>query len=173
MEKACSKCGEIKPLGEFHKHKSQKDGHCRECKECTCARGREWYAANKGQKAAKGKAYYAANKKRIAAKGKAYYAANVERYTDRWLQKTYSVSLSEYNEMLGAQDNRCAICGEASGEFIRKLAVDHDHETGQIRGLLCGRCNPGLGYFMHDPELLKQAIGYLEYWAEVVTLGGR
>jgi hypothetical protein len=63
-------------------------------------------------------------------------------------------------ELLSAQDGRCAICGAERG--TRRLAIDHDHTTGFIRGLLCVRCNTGLGSFRDDPELLRKAIEYLD-----------
>jgi hypothetical protein len=66
-------------------------------------------------------------------------------------------------ELREAQDGKCAICGVAEAYAPRKrLAVDHDHRTGAIRGLLCGNCNAGLGQFKDSPELLAAAIRYLE-----------
>ena len=59
-----------------------------------------------------------------------------------------------------SQGNCCAICGAKPKG--RRLAVDHDHKTGKVRGLLCMFCNTGLGKFRDDPKLLKKAIGYLE-----------
>lgn len=64
-----------------------------------------------------------------------------------------------YDQLLAKQGGKCAICGEeANGN---RLAVDHNHETGEIRGLLCHQCNTGLGSFRDNPQLLKQAIAYL------------
>ena len=62
--------------------------------------------------------------------------------------------------MLTEQGNACAICGGQNGE--RKLAVDHNAVTGQVRGLLCTRCNNALGGFLHDSDLLGRAIKYLQ-----------
>lgn len=61
--------------------------------------------------------------------------------------------------MLDAQNGKCAIC-DAEQSF--QLAVDHDHQTGLTRGLLCRNCNQGLGYFGDDPERLLRAINYLK-----------
>jgi hypothetical protein len=62
-----------------------------------------------------------------------------------------------------SQGGRCAICGKVPRS--RRLAVDHDHKTGEVRGLLCASgdfgCNKGLGYFNDDPELLRRAYEYL------------
>jgi hypothetical protein len=66
-------------------------------------------------------------------------------------------------ELRAAQESRCAICGVHEAYAPRKrLAVDHDHRTGAIRGLLCGNCNVGLGQFKDSPELLAAASRYLE-----------
>lgn len=66
-------------------------------------------------------------------------------------------------ELRKQQNACCAICGVPEGEAPRgRLHVDHDHATHVIRGLLCGNCNPGLGQFKDDPELLQAAIDYLE-----------
>lgn len=65
-----------------------------------------------------------------------------------------------YTTMLSKQNNKCAICGdvESSG---RRLAIDHDHETGKVRALLCSKCNRGLGFFRDSAYLLKKASEYL------------
>lgn len=65
----------------------------------------------------------------------------------------------EFAAMRQAQDDGCAICGEADG-----LVLDHDHTTGANRGLLCGFCNRALGSFRDDPARLKAAIAYLRRW---------
>jgi hypothetical protein len=66
----------------------------------------------------------------------------------------------EKSVLLMRQDFKCAICG---GDFIfaKSVAIDHNHQTGTIRGALCNRCNVGLGYFKDDVELLQKAIDYL------------
>jgi hypothetical protein len=67
----------------------------------------------------------------------------------------------EYLHLLEQQNNACAICGIDASELNRELSVDHNHETLQIRGLLCTYCNVGLGYFKDDTTLLSMAIEYL------------
>lgn len=78
------------------------------------------------------------------------------------LRRRYGISLEQYEAMLELQDGRCAICGRHGDEFGRRLAVDHCHETGKVRGLLCINCNPGIGAFRDNPELLRRAASYLE-----------
>lgn len=68
----------------------------------------------------------------------------------------------QYDSMFLLQEGKCAICGKTSSENGQKLAVDHNHETGAIRGLLCSGCNSGLGYFHDNIELLEKSIEYLQ-----------
>lgn len=64
--------------------------------------------------------------------------------------------------MLHNQGNKCKICETHESEFDKRLAVDHCHKTGKVRGLLCSSCNTSLGKFKDDPEILRRAINYLE-----------
>lgn len=77
------------------------------------------------------------------------------------IEKTYGVELRAYNAILRAQGGRCGIC--RSVPRSARLAVDHDHATGQVRGLLCKRCNHDLLGAAHDDvEVLRRAVAYLE-----------
>lgn len=87
------------------------------------------------------------------------------------LKKVFGIGIKEYISMYEAQDGRCAICGN-EGLFYDKglgrtktLAVDHCHDTGKIRGLLCSRCNRGLGMFNDSIELLEKAVKYLKKYS--------
>lgn len=75
------------------------------------------------------------------------------------LKRTYGLSPERYDEMLVEQDGLCAICG--GRDDGRSLAVDHDHATGEVRGLLCGGCNLGLGSFRDSSRYLMAAVAYL------------
>lgn len=75
------------------------------------------------------------------------------------LRNNFGMTPEEYYELLELQRDVCAICGKDDG--TRRLAVDHDHETGEIRGLLCRKCNMGLGLLGDDPELVLNALRYL------------
>jgi hypothetical protein len=75
--------------------------------------------------------------------------------------KTYGITLVEYNVMLQVQDNCCKICRVSRQAYKAEFSVDHDHKTGKVRGLLCHKCNRGLGMFNDSPELLSEAIQYL------------
>lgn len=80
----------------------------------------------------------------------------------RRLRAVYDISLEEYAAILEYQGGACYICRRAKG--IRKaLSVDHNHETGDVRGLLCTSCNKNvLGHLRDDPEALQRAIDYLK-----------
>lgn len=111
--------------------------------------------------------YYQRNAEVIRAKARARYqrykATGFAREQD--LRAKFGISLAEYDDMFAAQKGRCAICGKPEtakrNGVVKRLAVDHDHNTGQIRGLLCGRCNPMIGYAQDDPEVLTLGAMYL------------
>lgn len=78
----------------------------------------------------------------------------------------YGLSLVEYGKMHDAQGGKCAICNEwetarSNTGYVKNLAVDHCHTTGEVRGLLCNRCNVGIGYLNDDVVRLHSAIKYL------------
>jgi recombination endonuclease VII len=72
--------------------------------------------------------------------------------------KKYGLRPGEYEAMIRAQGGRCRVCGDAPA----KLVVDHDHDTGAVRALLCNLCNTALGYFRDDAALARRAAEYLE-----------
>jgi len=71
----------------------------------------------------------------------------------------YGLKLFEYQELLHKQHGVCAICQKGQGD--RRLAVDHEHVTGKVRGLLCSRCNRSIGAFEDNQTLLLRAAAYL------------
>lgn len=78
------------------------------------------------------------------------------------LKSRYDLSLEDFEHMLALQDGVCAICKRPENDkYKRRLSVDHDHETGKIRGLLCHMCNTALGKLNDDPELFSSAARYL------------
>lgn len=79
----------------------------------------------------------------------------------RGLFNKYGLTLDAYNAILLTQNNACAICKIDASSDIRALRVDHDHITKKVRGLLCHRCNTGIGLLRENPETLKAAIEYL------------
>lgn len=79
-----------------------------------------------------------------------------------YLLRKYGINLKEYNELVLSQNNKCAICKQE--ELGKSLAVDHNHETGEVRGLLCEDCNRGIGILKEDIKRLSAAIEYLIKW---------
>ena len=93
-----------------------------------------------------------------------YYSAPNKLFEDRRdgiIRRQYGITLAQYEQMLRDQENKCAICGNEDEVEGRRLAIDHCHESKKIRGLLCGKCNRGLGLFYDNKELLENAISYL------------
>ena len=82
-------------------------------------------------------------------------------HKDNSLRNKYNISLDDYAEMFEEQGGVCAICQQRSNKL---LAVDHDHETGQIRGLLCSNCNTALGMVKENIGTLFMMIDYLKIW---------
>lgn len=141
--KYCPKCKTEKSVEEFAKHKARYDGKSSYCKKCNSNAYKLW--ANK-------------NKQKV----RDYYAllTSDEKY-ELYLRKTYGIDIKQYNEMVKSQDYRCAICGLYQTEK-RLLVVDHCHDTGVIRGLLCHNCNVALGNFKDNVQSLENAIDYLK-----------
>lgn len=111
--------------------------HCKACRKAIDARGgrREYHRAN-------------------------YHKKKDGIYRDQTFKRMYGIALDDYNRMFTEQGGLCAICrGEC--KTGRRLAVDHCHTTGKVRGLLCGRCNQGIGAFLDKTALLDAAIKYL------------
>lgn len=76
--------------------------------------------------------------------------------------KQFGITVEDYNKMFDKQNGCCAICGKHQSEFKIAFAVDHNHKTGKVRGLLCSRCNTMLGFASDNINILKAAINYLE-----------
>jgi hypothetical protein len=145
------------------------------------AKQRKYNTTHPEQRRANAKRYQTKHKDRIAERSRRRYAENIERERERsrakastpkareqHYQRTFGISLEEYTRLLQAQEGKCAICGSTSPGPQRKSAskppsfsVDHDHKTGAVRGLLCEKCNRGLGQFEDDPARLIAALAYL------------
>lgn len=90
-----------------------------------------------------------------------YYLNNRENFMKQvksyWFKKKYGLTLSEVGEMAKAQNGKCYVCKK-----VEKLHVDHDHQTGQVRKLLCSRCNTWLGFLEGDLQRIKNLLAYLK-----------
>jgi len=145
-KKKCTKCKKIKPLTLFDRFSHHLDGHCSWCKECVKKYSHRHYLKHRKEVIERTRKYAVKNKHKIQ-----------KWMADYLFKKRYGITLEDYNELLIKQKGRCAICGSLPKH--RRLDIDHDHKTGQIRGLLCNRCNQGLGYL---GQVLKKAMDYLK-----------
>lgn len=97
---------------------------------------------------------------------KAYRVVNIEKIRDKELLKKYGITLDDWNRMYKEQNGVCKICGKPETKIdrrlgiVRRLAVDHCHDTGKVRGLLCTECNQAIGLLHHDPKIIKSALEY-------------
>lgn len=104
------------------------------------------------------KKYYQENKEKLKTQCRDWYHLNKDKTRNNWLLTKYGIGLDEYNRLLEKQNGLCAICQKSIG----RLAVDHCHATNRIRGLLCRKCDVGLGFFGDDVTNLQNAIRYLQ-----------
>jgi len=141
--KYCSCCCEIKGISEYHKSKNQYLGIASICKICANEKGRGRLEKDKEKRKQK-------------------YLRNREKQRDSKLKRKYGISLHEYNEMLNNQNYKCAICGIKRSDVKKDFAVDHNHSTGQIRDLLCSKCNPAIGFVRENPEIARRLADYIE-----------
>lgn len=141
-EKRCSACRETKPMSEFHAANESVSRHKRQayCKPCAAEIGRQRRLADPDYS------------RRITERG--YFRA----YRWRRIEQRYGLSRGEYEALLMAQGELCAVCrGTNNGKH---LVVDHDHSSGLVRGLLCGGCNHALGFVEKD-GWIESANAYL------------
>ena len=101
-----------------------------------------------------------------AAYQRAYRSVRSKELSDKERERTFGIDAERYAEMVEEQNGLCAICGRPERETrngkVKALAVDHCHETGRIRGLLCVACNTGLGKLGDNREVLLKAVAYLD-----------
>jgi Recombination endonuclease VII len=158
--KNCKVCGDFKPLEDFYANPAGRQGRCPECKECTKARRKVWYQRNREREIARVGAWQRRNPEKLAAQRRQSTDVRARKYREWHLRKRFGLTIDVYGALLAAQDGTCAICSTPT-ENDSALHVDHDHETGRVRGLLCMRCNNALGLLRDDPEVLSNAVDYL------------
>jgi len=144
MKTHCRNGHEYTPENTVHRS----DGYYR-CKTCQSENRRKSYAGNPKKYVERSQKYRKENPARVAK-------------TDRKgrLKRLYNISLEDYDQILESQEGRCAICRRKPRKYL--LAVDHDHKTGVVRGLLCKMCNHrGLGAFKDSYEVVQRAADYL------------
>ncbi len=127
---------------------------------CHGTRQRQWYQANREHAIAEVERWQQENKEHLHAYRRGYRARRKAEDRDAHLRRTFGITQADYEALLARQGGGCGICGRKPGKI--SLHVDHEHETGKIRGLLCVGCNNALGQFHDDPALLALAAGYVE-----------
>jgi hypothetical protein len=133
--KTCSCCKQVKDLSEFNFAIKAKTRYQPICRLCQKEQHRQWRQMNPRKRRASRYAFY-------------------------------GMSIGEYERLLEAQNGKCAICGATKpGERIQHFVVDHDHQTGCIRGLLCNLCNVLLGSARDNPIILESAKAYLKTYS--------
>jgi len=137
MIKKCSTCQETKPLEDFNKNKSSKTGYHNQCRPCT----KLWKPSPEALKEAR-------------------------RKTREWNRLKFTgFTQEDFKSKLEEQNGVCAICGTDDPGKL-DFCADHDHITGTKRGVLCRKCNAGLGQFNDNPELIAKAIEYLSHYTK-------
>lgn len=146
--KLCGKCGtEDRYAG----------GGCRPCSRANAARRRR----ESPDKIREGKTQWVReNPDKASAGSLRWRRKNPDKVRDHKLRHRYGIIQADKNRMWTEQNRQCAVCRKTLG--ITAANTDHDHETGKVRGLLCGPCNRGLGLLQESPEVLRAAASYLE-----------
>ena len=129
-------CKIEKPIDKFSNSKYKKDGKIPQCKSCRSELGKKY---------------------RLTPQAKLLKKISARKSTTGFTQEYFDTKLSE-------QGNVCAICGTDTPGGRGDFHADHCHKTGQTRGVLCRKCNAGLGHFNDSVENIKKAIEYLEYY---------
>lgn len=160
--KTCRICGQTKPLDDFYKMAGMRDGHRNECKSCNLAAKRRRYEAEPDKYIGMVNRWRANNREHV----NAYQRRNNARperkraQRDAYYRRTFGISADDFDAILAEQGGGCAICGKLP-DRAASLHLDHCHDTGAIRGILCLSCNQGLGKFREDADLLDAAARYL------------
>lgn len=149
MKRTCSICGVTKSIELFYFRKLVgRLGHRKECKECSDEVKQRWYRNNF---------------ERLSKEGREKYAKDPHKYRDSSLRWRYGITQDDYDKKLAEQKGTCAICKQPKLRHKdRVLAVDHCHASGKFRGILCTKCNTGIGLFGDDIIRLEDAIKYLK-----------
>jgi hypothetical protein len=161
--KRCSKCAVKKQVSELESGLATCNS-CREKQQVYREQNRakikkyhqEFYRKNKQRILARNAAWRKRNIDKVRNAGREYARRNKDRARGTRLLREYGLTPDEFAKLAKVQNRRCAICRRK-----QPLLVDHCHKTGKVRGLLCKRCNTGLGQMKDSIKLLKRALGYL------------
>lgn len=170
----CRRCK--KPKLPSQLRKKRKSGLHKICKPCSAAEAMAWASSHPDKKKAADARYHRQHRDEQLRKQKKYYYKNREHFLEYgkerlkkypWIHRSNNRRINlignskSIRKLKEIQNNCCAICS-VSGNQADSLATDHDHLTGEPRGLLCTSCNHAIGFLMDDTNLLRNAISYLE-----------
>lgn len=144
--KRCCRCKETKNIDDFYNNRGTRDGKTADCRVCSYERSKAWKEANP-------------DKWKAITRQSSVRRKDANR--DYTLRRKYGISMADFDALLLEQGGVCAICGGGPTARYQQLDVDHDHETGQVRGLLCGSCNRGMGLMGDSVNALISAATYL------------
>jgi len=147
--KYCGGCKSNLNIEKFSKSKYTKDNLSTQCKKCNGLRGTKWRKENPER-----------NKRNL----QKWIKLNHDKVKENRLKRYYGIDLKTFNLLWEKCSGKCEICKKKLIKIGRKsdsVHVDHNHETGEVRGLLCCQCNHGLGNFKDDKNLLIKAREYL------------
>lgn len=160
----CSKCKKLKNVSEFSRNNSTTRGFCYMCKGCL----KEYYSTPQMKKKRNDRTnenYRKLNKDKLDKKKQAIKkwqkTKSPEYFYWRNVKCKYGITEEEFYKTLRKQNNKCAICDVNLENLDYKPHIDHCHKTNKFRGILCQRCNHGLGKFKDNINNLKKAIDYL------------
>lgn len=166
LTKQCNKCNDVKVFADFPRSKTAPSGYAYECKACMAERAR----LRRQKDPDKQKAYQKSRSKENAEYARKWRKENKERHKQNkrrfYLKDKYNITTDLYDEMRTLQDCKCYICGKHENDIPNAgptaLNVDHCHDTGQVRKLLCMSCNIALGKVNDDVEILQRCIDYIK-----------
>jgi len=180
VPRACTDCREVKPGDQFYWKRRDRGQRQTRCIDCFVARRRAEGALPKGwmrsddarpciscgvTKPASEFHFKVKMTNQRQSQCKPCQAADPARQLASWRSRLreYGLTEEQYDALHASQGGCCAICStEKLGTTYDRLYVDHDHATGQVRGLLCMNCNTAIGHMRDDPELLRRAAAYIE-----------
>jgi len=139
---------------------ARKKVHYQENRERLLKEQKERYGLNRESRQIASKKYRSKNREIIVLKSREHYHRRREIERDLALRRIYGIVPGTYAEMFREQGGVCRVCGKAQDRM--RLCIDHDHETGAVRSLLCRNCNNALGHVHDDPALLRALAEYLE-----------
>lgn len=168
----CRRCQKSALPGDFPRSANRPTGRFPYCSPCARERKREDYWKDPVKKREQTLASHRRHREARLAAMSARYRADPDAYHEAtraaYLMRVYGITVDQFNDLVDAQAGLCGICGRGETDVdprtgkTRKLAVDHCHDTGEIRGLLCRKCNTALGLLGDDLAAVEAVFAYLD-----------